>query len=232
MQEEPLKGPGSPEGLDEDDVKVFLLNRRDIVRRGLHAVIEDSDDLVIVGEATGDEPDLEAVTDADIAIVDAASPADAVELVQTLHDDHGDVPTLILDHADAERARQTAIAAGADGYLPDDARETDVRDVIRRTAHGETEAAPAVDGGSPGRHGEDVIPDLTYRERQILRLIARGMTNRQIGDRLGLAEKTVKNYISTLLAKLHLERRTQAAIYQITHQDSDSPPDSSGPRDR
>lgn len=233
MTDEPMKD-ASPEDCDEGDVKVFLVNRRDIVRRGLHAVIEDSEDLVVVGEAADSQPDLEAVAaaDIDVAIVDAGSPADAVAFVRTLHEKHGDVPTLILDQADEDRARQTAIAAGADGYIPDDAKEDDIRDAVRRAAHGETRTTPSVERPSAGGQCQEEAPDLTYRERQILRLIARGMTNRQIGDHLDLAEKTVKNYISMLLAKLHLERRTQAAIYQITHQDSSAPPDSTQPRNR
>jgi DNA-binding NarL/FixJ family response regulator len=203
-------------------VKVFLVNRRDLVRRGLHAVVNDSDDLEVVGEAMGPDPDLETVSavDTDVAIVDAASAADAVALVRTLHEEHHEVPVVILGDAGDDRVRRVANIAGADEYLPDDAKEAVVHDAVRRAARGEQAGAH-----SPHPHQEphptgrmELISDLTYREHQVLRLIAQGLTNRQIGEHLGLAEKTVKNYISTLLAKLHVARRTQAAIYQIAHE--------------
>ena len=212
--------PQSDSADEINGVKVFLINRRDIVLRGLRAVLEDSDEFVVVGEARGAEPSLRVVEEAgaDIAIVDATvSRTWAVGLARALQEGHEDIRCLMLSHLDPEEARRTALAAGADGYLLDDAPEKEVRAVIRDVAHGDSPLGGDRARDSAAHHGDEPDPELTYRERQVLRLIAAGLTNRQIGARLGLAEKTVKNYISRLLAKLHVERRTQAAIYQMTH---------------
>lgn len=196
---------------------MFLVNQRDILRRGLRVLIEESDDLVVAGEATGRKSSLDAIAaaDPDVVLVDAgASHSDAVEVLQTLHDEHAGVPRLILDHQDGGR---TTIGADGDAYLSDDTSEGELRTALRRVAQ-ESGSSTIGPPASVPLDEQERTPALTYREGQVLRLIAMGLTNRQIGDRLGLAEKTVKNYISTLLAKLHFERRTQAAVYQITHE--------------
>lgn len=206
-----------------DEVKVFLINRRDVVRRGLRAVIEDSEDLVVVGEVAGlDEAGrMIGLTDPDVAILDATEPPERiVNAVDRIRRAQADVPVLVHGRSDAEEAKRVAWAAGADGYLLDDADEQDVLGLVRRIARGgnpHTLQAVSAAGAPPSG---PAAPDLTLRERQVLRFIAAGMTNRQIGNRLGLAEKTIKNYVSGLLAKLHLKSRTQAAVYRITHDDA------------
>ncbi|MDD7944571.1 response regulator transcription factor [Microbacterium sp. NE2HP2] len=217
-----------PESIDEDldaedEVRVLLINRRDVVRRGLRAVIEDSDDVVVVGDAArlDDTGRMIDRTELDVAILDATEPtARIVDTVDTIRRVQANVPVLVHGRTDAEEAKRIAWAAGADGYLLDDARGKDVLQLVRRIARGDgshgLQAVPTavVPADEPG------VSDLTLRERQVLRLIAAGMTNRQIGLRLGLAEKTIKNYVSGLLAKLHLESRTQAAVYRVIHDES------------
>ncbi|MCR2809809.1 MULTISPECIES: response regulator transcription factor [unclassified Microbacterium] len=228
MSDDAVTRAGSADDNDvpDSDVRVFVINHRDIVRRGLRAVLEDADDLVVVGESAGVEscvPEVERA-EPDVAIIDGTgAPTEAVEAVRTLRDERDDVQLVILGHADVERTRRTAIDAGADGYLLDDAVAGDVHDAVRHAARGDRmPGTPAGAGGAVADQNE-IVPDLTLRERQVLSLIAAGMTNRQIGERLGLAEKTVKNYTSAVLAKLHVQRRTQAAIYSMTHAENPAP---------
>ncbi len=206
----------------EEEVRVLLVNRRDVVRRGLRAVIEDAGDLVVVGEmARLDEAwPMTDRADPDVAILDATEPPEQiVSAVDKIRRVQIDVPLLVHGRTDAEEAKRVAWAVGADGYLLDDADAQDVLQLVRRIARGgDVHSLQAVHGaGLPANQPSTV--DLTLRERQVLRFIAAGMTNRQIGNRLGLAEKTIKNYVSGLLAKLHLESRTQAAVYRMTHDD-------------
>ncbi|MDF2919086.1 MAG: DNA-binding response regulator [Microbacterium sp.] len=207
----------------EDEVRVLLINRRDVVRRGLRAVIEDSDDVVVVGDAPrlDDTGRMIDRTELDVAILDATEPtARIVNTVDTIRRAQANVPVLVHGRTDAEEAKRIAWAAGADGYLLDDARETDVLQLVRQIARGDGSHGLQAVPTAAAAADEPGVSDLTLRERQVLRFIAAGMTNRQIGLRLGLAEKTIKNYVSGLLAKLHLESRTQAAVYRVIHDES------------
>jgi DNA-binding NarL/FixJ family response regulator len=215
-------GPAGDAAAVEEEVRVLLVNRRDVVRRGLRAVIEDADDLVVVAEmARLDEawPMIDR-TDPDVAILDATEPPEQiVSAVDMIRRVQINVPLLVHGRTDAEEAKRVAWAVGADGYLLEDADARDVLQLVRRIARGgDVHSLQAVHGGGLPRNRPSTV-DLTLRERQVLRFIAAGMTNRQIGNRLGLAEKTIKNYVSGLLAKLHLESRTQAAVYRMMHDD-------------
>ncbi|RZI88841.1 MAG: response regulator transcription factor [Microbacterium sp.] len=206
---------------EQDDVdealKVLLVNRRDIVRRGLRAVLEDSEDLVVVAETAhpGNDPAGSPRAAPDVAVIDAADAAATAEALRKAHAADGGLPTIVVGH-DENQTRRIAAAATAAAYLLDDARESEVRETVRRVARGH---GGATTRSAWRRESRSARPDvsLTLRERQVLGLISGGLTNREIGAELGLAEKTVKNYISAMFAKLHVAHRTQAAVYGITH---------------
>ena len=195
-------------------VRVFLVDDHEVVRRGVAEVLEDDPGLVVVGEA-GSLAEALARGPAvrpDVVVVDMRLPdGDGADVVRQLRARLPDVRFLVLSSYTDDEAIAAAFAAGAAGYLVKQVRGADLVSAVRTVAAGGTLA------GGPGprpRSDGDVqrLAALTEQERTVLALIGEGLTNRQIGDRMGLAEKTVKNYTSHLLAKLGLERRTQAAI--------------------
>lgn len=205
-------------------VRIFLVHLSEIVRCGLRGVVGAADDLVVVGESDSVSGSTRGVSvcHPDVVIIDASLPErGVVDITRSVRSIDPRARCLVLGRSDREEARRIALAAGADGYLLEDARAEMFLEVLRRAARGEQQLASAKaarrtdPAAEPPPEGER--PQLTGRERQVLTLIAVGLTNRQIGEQLGLAEKTVKNYVSALLAKLHVERRTQAAIYEMTH---------------
>ena len=202
--------------------RVFLVDDHEIVRRGIAELIDRESDLEVVGEA-GTVRDALGRVDAtrpDVVVLDVRLPdGSGIDLCRAIRSAHPDLPCLMLTAYDDDEASVAAVLAGAAGYVLKDIRGRNLVDGIRRVAAGGSLISAAVNERvraglveSTSAHA-DAAPDLTLRERQVLELIADGLTNRQIGDRLGLAEKTVKNYVSELLAKLGMERRTQAAVY-------------------
>ena len=195
-------------------VRVFLVDDHEVVRRGVAEVLEDDPGLVVVGEAGTVAEALARIPAVrpDVAVVDMRLPdGDGADVVRQLRARLPDVRFLVLSSYTDDEAIAAAFAAGAAGYLVKQVRGADLVAAVRTVAAGGTLA------GGPGprpRSDGDVqrLAALTEQERTVLALIGEGLTNRQIGDRMGLAEKTVKNYTSHLLAKLGLERRTQAAI--------------------
>ena len=200
-------------------IKVFLLDDHEVVRRGLHDLLEAEDDITVVGEAgTAAEgsrriPALRP----DVAILDARLPdGSGIDVCRDIRSVDPSIKALILTSYDDE-ALFAAILAGASGYVLKQVRGDDLVDGVRRVAGGQSLLDPAVTARvlERVRSGKSVpheLASLTEQERRILALIAEGLTNRQIAERMYLAEKTVKNYVSSLLAKLGLERRTQAAV--------------------
>ncbi len=194
-------------------VRVFLVDDHEVVRRGVAELLEDDPGLVVVGEA-GTVAEALARGPAvrpDVAIVDMRLPdGDGADVVRSLRRRLPDCSCLVLSSYADEEAVAAALAAGAAGYLVKQVRGGDLVSAVRTVAAGGTLT------GAPGRAaragGDRRLDGLTEQERTVLALIGEGLTNRQIGARMGLAEKTVKNYTSHLLAKLGLERRTQAAI--------------------
>ena len=214
---------------ESEAVRVFLVHSRELVRLGLRDLLEHADDLVLVDESpfvTGSVDRVER-SDPDVVVIDVSLPDGAVGLARDIAARCAHAKCVIVACSDQEQARRAADAAGAPGYLTEDVRARDFLDVVRRVARGQRMSTRAGAGPAAGSAAgaDDVMPitfhvqdlKLTGREQQVLTLIGAAMTNRQIGDRLGLAEKTVKNYVSALMAKLHVERRTQAAIYDMTH---------------
>ncbi len=204
-------------------IKVFLVDDHEIVRRGVADLIDAQPDLQVVGEAATvrDTPGRVAATRPDVVVLDVRLPdGSGVDACRSVRSAHPEIACLMLTAYDDESAMQAALLAGASGYVVKDIRGQTLVEDIRQVAAGRS-LLPAVPVAQAveciTRRPEDDLPDLTLRERQVLELIAVGLTNRQIGERLDLAEKTVKNYVSGLLAKLGLERRTQAALYGADH---------------
>jgi len=201
-------------------VRVFLVDDHEIVRRGVAEVLEEDPGITVAGEA-GSVADALARVPAvrpDVVVVDMRLPdGNGAEVCRQLRARVPSVRTLVLtSYADPE-AVAAAVRAGASGYLLKQVRGPALVSAVRTIAAGGTLFDPDVGPGRPAAarrtvNGDNRLAQLTDQERTVLRLIGEGLTNRQIGGRMGLAEKTVKNYTSHLLAKLGLERRTQAAI--------------------
>jgi DNA-binding NarL/FixJ family response regulator len=200
-------------------IRVFLVDDHEIVRRGIGDLIDAENDLEVVGEAGDAAQALGriAATLPDVAVLDVRLPdGSGIDLCRAIRSAHPGVNCLILTGYDDDEASYAAVLAGAAGYVLKDIRGQGLLEGIRRVAKGESLLPRRVAERVAARfRAPEIDPGLTIRERQVLDLIADGLTNRQIGDKLELAEKTVKNYVSGLLAKLGVQRRTQAAIYRV-----------------
>jgi len=191
------------------------------VRRGLADLIDAEAGLSVVGEAGSAAEALSRIpaVNPDVAILDARLPdGSGIDVCRDIRSSMPEVRCLILTSYDDNDAVFAAVMAGAAGYLLKEIRGNNLIDAIRQVAAGKSLLDPSVTERLLTRLRDGVPEDkrlasLTDREREILGLITEGLTNRQIGERLFLAEKTVKNYVSGLLAKLGMERRTQAAVY-------------------
>lgn len=202
--------------------RVFLVDDHEIVRWGIAQIVEADPNLTVVGESGSVQGTLGRIsaTSPDVVVLDVNLPdGSGIDLCRRIRSGHPGVHCLMLTAFDDDAASVAAVMAGASGYVLKTIRGTALVDAIHRAARGENliprEIADRVHRNLEAHAKETRSPsaELTLRERQALQLIAEGLTNRQIGERLGLAEKTVKNYISGLLAKLGMERRTQAAVY-------------------
>jgi DNA-binding NarL/FixJ family response regulator len=199
-------------------VRVFLVDDHEVVRRGVGEVLEDDPGLVIAGEAGSVAEALARVPAVrpDVVVLDMRLPdGDGAEVCRRLRERLPELRCMILtSFADAD-ALAAAVAAGASGFLLKQVRGPALVSAVHTVAAGGTffDEVPGATGPPAQRAAaQQRLGLLTEQERTVLRLIGEGLTNRQIGSRMGLAEKTVKNYTSHLLAKLGLERRTQAAI--------------------
>lgn len=200
-------------------IRVFLLDDHEVVRRGLRELVDGADDLEVVGEAATAEEAVGRIpaTAPDVAVLDVRLPdGDGIEVCRDVRSKHPEIQCLMLTSFADDEAVYAAIMAGAAGYVLKQVKGTDLVDAIRRVGQGESLLDPAVTARvleRMRRGGDDELADLTPQERRLLELIAEGLTNRQIGERMFLAEKTIKNYVSNLLAKLGMSRRTEAAVY-------------------
>jgi two-component system response regulator DevR len=201
--------------------RVFLLDDHEIVRRGLRDLLEAEDDIEVVGEAGTVEEAVNRVpsTRPDVAVLDVRLPdGNGVEACRDIRSAHPEVRCLMLTSFSDDEALFDSIMAGASGYLLKQVRGADLVDSVRRVAAGQSLLDPTVTAKVLERlrkppEEDEQLARLTAQERKILDLLAQGLTNRQIGERLYLAEKTVKNYVSNLLMKLGMHRRTEAAVY-------------------
>ncbi|WP_440572447.1 response regulator [Streptomyces sp. KR2] len=204
-------------------ITVFLLDDHEMVRRGVHEMLSTEDDIEVVGEAGTAAEALARIpaTRPDVAVLDVRLPdGSGVEVCREVRSRDESVKCLMLTSYADDEALFDAIMAGASGYVLKAIRGADLLDAVRQVAAGHSLLDPAATArvlerlrgnGTPG--DDDRLSGLTEQERRILDLIGEGLTNRAIGERLHLAEKTIKNYVSALLAKLGMERRSQAAAY-------------------
>lgn len=221
------------EATDAAPIRVFLLDDHEVVRRGVRDLLETQDDIVVVGEAGSAEEARNriAICEPDVAVLDVQlEDGTGIEVCRDVRSEHPEIHCLMLTSFADDQALLDSVMAGASGYVLKQIRGTELLDSIRRVAAGGSLVDPAtvtrmmkrlVDG-SAGAPGDPRLADLTPQERRILDLLAEGLTNRQIGERMFLAEKTVKNYVSNLLMKLGMKRRTEAAVFaarQLDEQD-------------
>jgi DNA-binding NarL/FixJ family response regulator len=202
-------------------ISVFLLDDHEIVRKGVRDLLEAEGDITVVGEAGTAESALARIPalHPDVAVLDVRLPdGDGVSVCREIRSKMPEVACLMLTSFGDDEALFDAIMAGAAGYVLKQIRGTDLVGAVRTVAAGgsllDPQAASKVMARMRDRAShDDPLAGLTEQERRILELIGEGLTNRQIGERMFLAEKTVKNYVSSLFAKLGMERRTQAAAY-------------------
>ncbi|GGB34614.1 DNA-binding response regulator [Flexivirga endophytica] len=206
-------------------IRIYLLDDHEVVRRGVRELLDAEPDFEVVGDAgTAAEARRDIVIlQPDVAVLDARLPDGSG--IDVCRDARSAVPALralIFTSYDDEHALEAAVLAGAAGYLLKDIRGPSLTDAVRAVATGrnllrEGDADRLRERWMAAAPTDHRLQLLTPQERRILDHIARGMTNREISEHLHLAEKTVKNYVTSVLSKLGLERRTQAAIFAITH---------------
>lgn len=202
-------------------IRIFLLDDHEIVRRGLRELLEGTGEMEVVGEAGTAEDALRRIppTKPDVAVLDVRLPdGDGVEVCREIRSRQPDVNCLMLTSYSDDEALFDAIMAGAAGYVLKQIKSSELVDAIKKVAAGQSLLDPVLTARVLERlrtgGGEDEkLDSLTEQERRILELLAEGLTNRQIAERMFLAEKTVKNYVSNLLAKMGMQRRTEAAVY-------------------
>jgi len=202
-------------------IRVFLLDDHEIVRRGIVDLLGSQPDIDVVGEAGTMEEALDAIPDAapDVAVLDARLPdGSGIEVCRIIRADNPAIRCLILTSYDDDEAIFSAVLAGASGYVLKQIRSANLIDAVRQVAAGRSLLDPDVTERvlsrlREGNGGDPRVASLNEQERRILDLITDGLTNRQIGEKLFLAEQTVKNNVSTMLGKLGMQRRTQAAVF-------------------
>jgi two-component system, NarL family, response regulator DevR len=200
---------------------VFLLDDHEVVRTGLRALLEAAGDVVVVGEAATVSEALSRIppTRPDVAILDVRLPdGSGIEVCREIRSTWPEIACIMLTSYADDEALFASLMAGAAGYVLKQVGSSDLVDSVRRVAAGQSLLDPelterVLERLRQGPQEDAKLARLTPQEKRILELIADGRTNRQIADSLHLAEKTVKNYVSNMLAKLGMERRTQAATY-------------------
>lgn len=212
-------------------IRVFLLDDHEVVRRGIRDVLEAESDIVVVGEAGTAAEALARVpaVKPDVAILDVRLPDDdGVSVCRELRSKLPDLACLMLTSFGDDEALLSAIMAGASGYLLKQVRGSDIVGAVRTVAAGGSMLDPRMTATVIQRlreppTGDNPVASLSDQERRVFDLIGDGLTNRQIGEQMFLAEKTVKNYVSGVLAKLGMQRRTQAAALAGRLQESQKP---------
>ncbi len=206
-------------------LRVFLLDDHEIVRRGIKELLEGEPDLVVVGESGSAQEAARRIPALrpDVAILDGRLPdGSGIDVCREIRSVDPSIKALILTSYDDDDALFAAIMAGAAGYVLKQVRGNDLVDTVRRVAAGQSMLDPAMTAAvlervRTGPPKDRELEGLTEQEQKILELIGQGLTNRQIAEKMFLAEKTVKNYVSSMLAKLGLTSRTQAAIFATKH---------------
>lgn len=208
-------------------IKILLADDHNMVRKGLQVFLGTQPDLVVVGEAASGQETLEKAEQLlpDVVLMDLNMPVlNGIEAAQKLKLSHPDIKVIVLTSFSDQEHVVPAIRAGARGYLLKDIEPEELVRAIRRVHQGQVELHPDVAGQlmnlvteKPKEPFADPVAELTGREREVLRLIATGKSNKEISEALHITEKTVKTHVSNLLSKLELTDRTQAAIYAVKH---------------
>ena len=204
-----------------DQIRVFLLDDHEVVRRGVQALLETEDEISVVGESATAAEALNRIPAVrpHVAVLDVRLPdGDGVTVCREIRSRMPEVQCLMLTSFSDDEALFDAIMAGASGYVLKQIRGSDLVSAVRTIASGQSmldsrTAARVMERIRKQAASDNPLAGLSEQERKILDLIGEGLTNKQIGERLYLAEKTVKNYVSNLLSKLGMQRRTQAAAY-------------------
>jgi DNA-binding NarL/FixJ family response regulator len=203
-------------------IRVLIADDHAVVRQGLKTFLDLQDDIEVVAEAEDGEAAVAAAEGADVVLLDLVMPKlDGVAALRALRERAPEARVIVLTSFGDDERLFAALRAGAAGYLLKDVEPADLVRAIRTAHAGQAPLSPAVAArvidelahrGGPHRAAPD---ELTPRELEVLRLIARGRSNKVIALELGMAEKTVKTHVSHLLAKLGLADRTQAAVYAV-----------------
>jgi DNA-binding NarL/FixJ family response regulator len=209
----------------DERVTVFLLDDHEVVRRGLRDLLE-AEGIDVVGEAATAEEAFGRIhaLDPDVAVLDVRLPdGDGVTVCREVRSRHPRTACLMLTSFADDEALFNAIMAGAAGYVLKQIRGSDLVDAVRKVAAGQSLLDSAVTARvlerlRQGPEVDERLAHLTEQEQRVLELMAEGLTNRAIGERLHLAEKTVKNYVTSVLSKMGMSRRTEAAVYAARHQ--------------
>ena len=226
---------GRASGTEVRQIGVFLLDDHEVVRRGVRDLLEAEPDITVVGEAGTASSAIARIPALrpDVAVLDVRLPdGDGVSVCREIRSRMPEIACLMLTSFGDDEALFDAIMAGAAGYVLKQIRGTDLVGAVRTVASGQSmldaKAASKVMSRLRGQTAKnDPLSGLSPQERRILELIGEGLTNKQIGERMFLAEKTVKNYVSNLLSKLGMERRTEAAVFAArlpSTQRPDDPP--------
>jgi len=202
-------------------IRVFLLDDHEVVRRGVRDLLEAEDDIEVVGEAGSVEEAVGRIIaiGPDVAVLDVQlGDGSGVEVCRDVRSARPELACIMLTSFADDEALFEAIMAGAAGFVLKQIKGSDLIDAVRRVAAGESLLDPRMTARvleriRRGPEEDERLKDLTPQEARILSLLADGMTNRQIADEMFLAEKTVKNYVSNLLSKMGMSRRTEAAVY-------------------
>ena len=213
-------------------IRIFLVDDHEIVRRGLRELLDSADDLEVAGEASTAAEARRRIPAVrpDVAVFDVRLPdGSGIDVCREVRSADPSIAALILTSYDDEQALALAVLAGAAGFLLKDIRGNGLIDAVRDVAAGKRLIDDATKERLRREWATRPTTDprlrlLSPQEHRVLAHVAEGKTNRQIGEELSLAEKTVKNYVTSILAKLGLERRTQAAVFALTHPDDDAPP--------
>ena len=211
-------------------ITVFLVDDHELARRGIAGLLEAESDIQVIGEASTAQQARSRIlaTRPDVAVLDVRLPdGSGIDVCRDIRSADPGIQCLMLTAYDDDEAIYAAVIAGAAGYVLKDIRGAGLVDSVRKIAAGRilldpTLTAKVVERMRGEASGDSRLASLSARERQIMALIADGLTNREIGLRLSLAEKTVKNYVSGLLSKLGLQRRTQAAVLHLESRPRDT----------
>jgi NarL family two-component system response regulator LiaR len=209
-------------------VRVIIVDDHDVVRQGIRAYLELHDQILVVGEASDGQRalDLTRELSPDVVLMDLVMPRmDGVEATKRLLAEHPDTKVIILSSFTEDDKVFPAIQAGATSYLLKDVKPAELAAAILASHRGESQLHPEITkklmeqvvGGKDPSSKERGLGDLTERELEVLQHLARGLSNRELADALTISEKTVKTHVSSILSKLHLSDRTQAAIYAHKH---------------